>query len=82
MMLRDAPDGAEFIDRCVAAAADMALAFVGEPIDTVMRRLNQTHENLRRDLTPQFGPEVAHQVADAFVRAVIGQKAQLDAGIG
>jgi hypothetical protein len=49
--LKDVPGGAEFIDRAVAAAADMALAF-------------------------------GDAIVDALIKAVIGQKHQLEAAVG
>jgi hypothetical protein len=79
ILLKDAPGAADFIDRCVAAAADMALAFVGEPNDKVMVCLNQTRANLQRDLAPQLGAEIAEAVAQAFTKAVLAQKAEIEA---
>jgi hypothetical protein len=68
-----------FIERIVSAAADLALAFAGEPTDKVMACLNETRENLKRDLAPQLGAEIAEAIAGAFTKAVLAQKAEIEA---
>jgi hypothetical protein len=70
----------EFINRCVSSAADLALLFVGEPYDKMFAALCQTRENLSSELSASFGPEVALLIAEAFVAAVVGRKAELERG--
>ena len=47
----------EFVDRCVASAADLALFFAGVPENKVMVELYQVRANLeiglRRDVRPR-----------------------------
>ena len=50
MMLKDAPGGADFIDRCVAAAADMSLRFVGTDDEQMLAALADIREILKRSL--------------------------------
>ena len=54
-----------FVDRCVAAAADMAFAFVGVSREDMLVALHQVRENLTVQLAEQFGPDVAAQMAEA-----------------
>jgi hypothetical protein len=78
-LLKDAPGGPQFIDRCAAAAADLALFFVGEPKEKMMQALHQTRANLEAELAEPFGPDVAAQMAEAFVAAVIARKREIEA---
>jgi 7-keto-8-aminopelargonate synthetase-like enzyme len=71
---------AEFIDRCVAAAADLALYFVGAPDEQMLAFLHQTRTNLEAELAETFGADGAALMAQAFVAAVIGHKRELEAG--
>jgi hypothetical protein len=79
IMLKDAPGGPEFIERSTKAAADIALAFVGEPDEKVRAALEQSRTRLQAELAPQIGAEAAEQVAGALVTAVVSRKAELDA---
>jgi hypothetical protein len=81
-LLKDMPAGREFIDNCVAAAAALSLAFVGTPVEQMDAALGQTRANLTRDLTPELGVEIAGRIADAFVRAVIAQRAEIEGNAG
>jgi hypothetical protein len=68
-----------FIDRCVASASDLALAFTGVPDEAMLAQLYQVRANLETELAETFGAEVAAQMAQAFVAAVIGRKREIDA---
>jgi hypothetical protein len=68
-----------FVSRYVAAAADLALFFVGEPEEKMLATLHQTRTNLEAKLAEPFGPDMAAQIAAAFVKAVIGRKREIDA---
>jgi len=50
-----------FAERCAAAAADLALYFVGAPDEQMLASLHQTRTNLNleADLAETFGAEVA-----------------------
>jgi hypothetical protein len=69
----------EFIDRCVTAAADLALYFVGAPDEQMLASLHQTRANLETDLAETFGAEVATAIAEAFVATVIRRRRELEA---
>ena len=73
-MMLDTPGAREFVNTVVNAAEDLAIAMTGRPDDEVQARLEITRANLRRELAPQIGAEAAAQVADAFCRAVMGEK--------
>jgi 7-keto-8-aminopelargonate synthetase-like enzyme len=73
---------AEFIDRCVAAAADLALYFVGAPDEQMLASLHQTRTNLEADLAEAFGAEVAALIAETFCATVIWHRRELEAGGG
>ena len=68
----------QFIERCVAAAADLALYFVGAPDEQMLASLQQTRTNLETELTEMFGAEVATIVAQAFVSAVVGHRREIE----
>ena len=70
---------AEFVQRCVAAAADLALFFVGAPEEKMLASLHQTRINLEADLAETFGADVAAAIAEAFVAAVIGHRREIEA---
>jgi hypothetical protein len=68
---------AEFIQRMVASAADLALFFSGEPEAKMIAVLSQTRESLATELSDQFGAEIAASIADAFVAAVAGHRREI-----
>jgi uncharacterized protein (DUF2267 family) len=78
--IQDMRGGTEFIDRLVAAAANLALVFASAPEELMRAELDQMRETLTRELTAALGAEAAHRIADAFVRAVIGQEAEIEGG--
>jgi hypothetical protein len=65
-----------FINRVVNATEDVAIALTGNPDHEVRARLQKTRVNLERDLSKTLGLEAAAVVADAFCRAVLGEKAE------
>ncbi|SIO50142.1 hypothetical protein SAMN05443247_06644 [Bradyrhizobium erythrophlei] len=72
-------DQAEFVQRCVAAANELALLYVGEPEEKMLAALHQARANLEAKLAELFGPDVAAMMAEAFVAAVIGRKREIEA---
>jgi 7-keto-8-aminopelargonate synthetase-like enzyme len=70
----------DFIDRSVAAAAELALFFVGQPEEEMLVSLHQVRTNLEAQLAETFGPEAATLFAQAFVATVAGHRREIDAG--
>jgi len=77
--LADAPGGPEFIDRCADAVRDLSLFFVGEPEEKMLAVLEQTRRNLETKIAPILGAEVAAQIAEAFIAAVVGRRREIEA---
>ena len=73
------PEVARFVERCVKAAADMALAFMGEPDAKVHAHLEQGRESLTTKLAAELGAETAAAIVDALIKAVLAQKHELEA---
>jgi hypothetical protein len=69
----------QFIDRCVAAAADLALFFVGAPDEQMLASLHQTRTNLETELSETFGADVAALIAETFCATVIRRRRELEA---
>jgi hypothetical protein len=72
----------EFVDSAIASAADVALAFAGEPKSKVRAALECSRANLESELSPLFGAEIAAQIAEKFVIAVINRMREIEAGFG
>jgi hypothetical protein len=72
----------EFAERCTAAAADMALFFVGAPEEKMLASLHQTRINLEADLAETFGADVAAAIAEAFVATVVRHRREIEAAGG
>lgn len=68
-----------FVDRSVAAAADLALFFVGAPEDAMLLSLGQVRKNLEAKLVDTLGADAAVRFADAFVAAVVGHRREIEA---
>jgi hypothetical protein len=64
------------IEECVAAAADLALFFVGSPENGMLLSLYQVRANLEAELAETFGPDVADAVAQAFVATAVGVRSR------
>jgi hypothetical protein len=72
----------EFVESAVASAADVALAFAGEPDSHVRAALECSRANLESELSPVFGAEIADQIAEKFVAAVLGRKNEIESAAG
>ena len=82
-MLKDLPGGVELIPILVAAASDMALAFTGYPDDAIRIHLDHALVNMTRGIADELGPTAAAQIVVALKRAVLAQKAEIEAlGMG
>jgi hypothetical protein len=73
--------GERLIGRLRDAAADLALFFAGQPDDKVLAGLGQTRRNLEADLADSLD-ETAAKIAEAFIAAVGGRKAEIEAASG
>ena len=80
MRLGDAPGAQDFVKRCVAAAADLGLLFVGQSDERVMAELSLVRDNLISELTPIFGSDVTNEIAARFVVAVLAHRRELESG--
>jgi len=79
-MLKDIPGGQEFIASLLSSAADMALAFVGEPDEAVRSHLAATlGKDLPSKLAGHLGTEGADAITEALIGAVMGHKHDLEA---
>jgi hypothetical protein len=76
--LIDIPGGPEFLASCEAGIRDMSLFFVGAPDDVMTKALEQTRENLKVQLSESMGAEAGVPIADAFVAAVAGRRAEIE----
>jgi hypothetical protein len=72
----------DFIDRSVAAAADLALFFVGVPENDMMVSLYEVRSNLGAQLSETLGSDVATLFAEAFVATVAGHRREIEAAAG
>jgi hypothetical protein len=68
----------ELIDSLVAAAADMALAFVDLPEDQMLILLWHTRKQLTFALSETLGTHVATLAAEAFVATVMRRRAAIE----
>ena len=73
----------EFAQRCAAVAADLALAFAGQPDEKVARSLEQMSANLRTALAKEFSADVdVRRVVDLFVDAILARKREIERDAG
>ena len=72
----------KFISDTLTLAAGYAAWFSGVPDTEVMPRLDEARANMAAELSEKFGADVATQIAQAFVEAVIKCKRELEAGRG
>ena len=68
----------EFVDRCVASAADMALLFVGASQEQMLQHLIVVRKRMTLRLAEPFGAEIAAFVADAFAATVVKCKVEIE----
>jgi hypothetical protein len=72
----------EFAERCAAAAADLALAFAGQPDEQVTRSLAQMAAKLRTELANVFSANVdVPKVVDLFIDAILDRKREIEAAV-
>jgi len=69
----------EFIDRCVASAADLALFFTGSSDEAMLLALGEIRSNVQAQMAPILGADVADLFAQAFVAAVAGHRREIEA---
>ena len=60
----------ELINQLVGEAANLRLFFAGQPEDKMRLVLCQIGEDLKNELVPQVGTEIATLTAEAFVITV------------
>jgi len=81
--LKDAIGAEEFIRRVVDTASTMAFCFAHENDDKVMAELERMRAALTNDIARNIGAESAENLADWFIRAVMGEKHRLEGhGVG
>ena len=72
----------EFAQRCAAAAADLALAFAGQPDEKVTQSLEQMAANLHAALTKEFSASVdVPRVVELFIDAILVRKREIEAAV-
>jgi hypothetical protein len=70
----------QFAERCAAAAADLALAFAGQPDEKVTQSLAQMRTNLQTELANVFDASVdVPKVVDLFIDAILMRKREIEA---
>lgn len=72
----------EFIDRCVASAADMALLFVGASEKQMLEHLIVVRKRMTLRLAEPYGTEIAVLIAESFVATVARRKAEIELAVG
>jgi hypothetical protein len=68
----------QFTERAVAAVADLGLFYAGTSSDHMMNQLRKVQSNLESGLADAFGPDVAGDIAAAFVIAVKSRKLEIE----
>jgi len=73
----------EFAERCAAVAADLALAFAGQPDEKVSQSLAQMRTNLQTELANVFDASVdVPKVVDLFIDAILARKREIERDAG
>jgi hypothetical protein len=73
----------EFAERCAAVAAELALAFAGQPDDQVTQSLAQMRTNLQTELANVFDASVnVPRVVDLFIDAILARKREIERDAG
>jgi hypothetical protein len=70
---------AQFVERCIAAAADLALALAHQSDEKVAASLATMRANLEAELSEPFGVADAAAFAERFVAAVAGHRREIEA---
>jgi hypothetical protein len=68
----------EFIDSAVAAAAGLALLFVGVPDVEMMRALHEVRAAVQANLAEAFGADIATVIAETFVATVVRRRREIE----
>jgi hypothetical protein len=68
----------EFIESAVAAAAGLALLFVGVPDVEMMRALHVVRAAVQANLAKTFGADIATVIAETFVATVVRRRREID----
>ena len=72
----------QFAERCAAVAADLALAFAGQPDEQVTRSLDQVRTNLQTKLAKEFSADVdVPRVVELFIDAILVRKREIEAAV-
>lgn len=79
VLLRDVPGGETFIESLADQVRDLSLAFAGEDNTRVAARLERLRVRLVDQLTPELGAKTATEIANAFIAAVRGRRAGIEA---
>jgi hypothetical protein len=66
------------IDRCVSAAADLALLFVGASQDQMQRELVAVRERMTAKLAEIYSDEIATLIAESFVATAAKCKIEIE----
>jgi hypothetical protein len=66
------------IDRCVAAAADLALLFTGASEAQMLRELAAVRERMTTKLAEIYSVEIATVIANSFVTTVAKCKIEIE----
>jgi hypothetical protein len=70
----------QFAERCAAVAADLALAFAGQPDEKVTQSLARMRTNLQTELANVFDASVdVPKVVDLFIDAILVRKREIEA---
>jgi hypothetical protein len=73
----------QFAERCAAVAADLALAFAGQPDEKVTQSLAQMRTNLQAELANVFDASVdIPKVVDLFIDAILARKREIERAAG
>jgi hypothetical protein len=66
------------IDRCAAAAADLALLFVGASRERMLQELAAVRERMKVKLAVSYSAEIAALIAESFVATVAKCKIEIE----
>ena len=72
----------QFAERCAAVAADLALAFAGQPDEKVTQSLALMRTNLRTALAKEFSAAVdVPRMVELFIDAILVRKREIEAAV-
>jgi hypothetical protein len=73
----------EFAQRCAAVAADLVLAFAGQPDEQVTQSLAKMRTSLQTKLVSVFDASVdIPRVVDLFIDAILVRKREIERDMG